>query len=230
MTGATFANIQAVVLGASGVTATFDAAQVNGAAWSVAGVAGGAVETFRVNMTTTNVVSLASLTAVTDASIVLVGTGANDSQAGSLAADSILGGGGDDFIYGNGGADTIHGGAGADTAQGDAGADIFLFAAGDTGVTAGSIDEVLDFTAGTDFLSTGVAGSLSNYAESLADAGTYASAAGVADGLADGTLRYIFVVVGPDGYLFIDRDLDGTVDEAIKLTGVTDLSFGNIIA
>jgi hypothetical protein len=52
----------------------------------------------------------------------------------------------------------------------------------------------------------------------------------VADGLADGTVRYVFVVVGADGVLFIDRNLDGTVDEAIRLTGLADMAFSDILA
>jgi len=50
-----------------------------------------------------------------------------------------------------------------------------------------------------------------------------------ADGLADGVIRYVFVVVGSDGFMFVDRNADGTVDEAIKLTGVTDMAFGDIV-
>jgi hypothetical protein len=37
------------------------------------------------------------------------------------------------------------------------------------------------------------------------------------------------VVVGSDGYLFIDRDLNGAADEAIKLTGVVNMDWSDIV-
>jgi Ca2+-binding RTX toxin-like protein len=62
----------------------------------------------------------------------------------------------------------------------------------------------------------------------LAGNDTLSGGAGT-DSLVDGAVVYAFVRVGADGYLFIDRNADGTVDEAIKLTGVTDMAFGDIV-
>jgi Ca2+-binding RTX toxin-like protein len=254
--GATLSNLQALVID-DGFTVTFDGSQITGKTWTVTGVAGGGTETLVVNAASGATVDLSTLGAVTNVGIQLNGAGGNESLIGSGAADTISGVGGADTLAGNGGADvvtggsgtdslagglgadsldgagnddTLVGGAGADTLHGNSGADVFVFGAGDTGTTAGTVDEILDFNAGTDFLSLGVAGSASNYAESLANAGSLAGAITTAQGLMDGTVRFVFVVVGADGYMLVDRNGDAAVDEAIKLTGVTDLSFGDVIA
>src|SRR4051812_6288063 len=61
----------------------------------------------------------------------------------------LFGGAGNDVLKGGDGADQIQGGLGADALTGGAGADIFRYAA--TGESAGSsIDQILDFTSGTD--------------------------------------------------------------------------------
>lgn len=240
-----------------GLTATFDGAQITGMTWTVTGVAGGGTETLVVNAASGATVDLSTLGAVTNVGIQLNGAGGDENLVGSAAADTISGVGGADTLAGNGGADvltggsgtdslsgglgadsldgagnddTLIGGAGADTLHGASGADVFVFGVGDTGTTAGTVDEIVDFNPGTDFLSLGVAGSVSNYAESLADAGSLAGAITTAQGLMDGTVRYVFVVVGTDGYLLVDRNGDAAVDEAIKLTGVTDMGSGDIIA
>ncbi|MFM8374749.1 MAG: calcium-binding protein, partial [Phenylobacterium sp.] len=160
----------------------------------------------------------------------LSGNGGADVLAGGSGTDSLSGGLGADSLDGAGNDDTLSGGAGADTLHGGSGSDVFVFGAGDSGVTPVTVDEVIDFNSGADQLSLGVAGSGANYTESLTDAGTLANAISLAETLLDGTLRYVFVVVGSDGYLLVDRNGDEVVDEAIKLTGVTDMSSTDVIA
>ncbi|HYC01896.1 MAG TPA: hypothetical protein VED40_01300 [Azospirillaceae bacterium] len=85
--------------------------------------------------------------------LVLAGSG-NDIVRGSLGGDAIGGGGGNDSlsgglgsdtIEGNDGADTLAGGGGIDTLSGNAGADTFV-------LDGTEIDQVTDFTAGTDLI------------------------------------------------------------------------------
>jgi Ca2+-binding RTX toxin-like protein len=74
-----------------------------------------AVERLIVNGTNGNdTISVASVTAVTSAMIVIDGGAGNDSITGSLAADSIVGGDGDDTLIGGSGKDTLNGGEGSD--------------------------------------------------------------------------------------------------------------------
>lgn len=67
-------------------------------------------------------------------------------QTGGTAAEALTGGSGADSLVGAGGDDVLQGGAGYDVLSGGAGADRFVLA------TDGSIDEVMDFTRGTDSL------------------------------------------------------------------------------
>ena len=221
--GVTFNQVEALSV-LAGFTATLSTAQL--AAFTSATGAGSALV---VNVTSGGTYILPNLT-FTSLSVSLVGAGGGENITGWAGAESISGLAGDDTLSGDSGNDTLSGGAGADTLMGGAGADRFVLAAGDTGLLVSTADEILDLISGTDRLALGVAGSGSNYAESLADAGTFAAAQAVADGLADGAVVYAFVRVGADGYLFIDRNADGAVDEAIKLTGVTDMASTDIIS
>jgi Ca2+-binding RTX toxin-like protein len=209
-----------------------------------------------VNAASGATVDLSSLGVVTNVGITLNGAGGNEDLRGSGAADTIMGVGGNDSLSGNGGADvlaggsgtdslagglgadsldgagnddTLMGGAGADTLHGSSGNDVFVFGAGDSGATAATADEIVDFNPGVDSLSLGLAGTVGNYAEDLGGVADFTAAQALAAGLINGTVRYAFVVVGGDGYLFIDRDGNAVIDEAIKLTGVTDMSFGDVI-
>jgi Ca2+-binding RTX toxin-like protein len=51
-------------------------------------------------------------------------------------------------FYGNGGNDRLAGGTGVDTLLGGTGADTFVFASGDTGQTALTVDQVFDYGKG----------------------------------------------------------------------------------
>jgi Ca2+-binding RTX toxin-like protein len=109
-----------------------------------------AVERLIVNGTNGNdTISVASVTAVTSAMIVIDGGAGNDSITGSLAADSIVGGNGDDTLIGGDGLDTLVGGDGAD---------VFVFnTANDTSTTdnLALMDVIVDFDATVDSLNLG---------------------------------------------------------------------------
>ena len=66
---------------------------------------------------------------------------------GNDGTNYLNGLGGDDTIYGLGGDDTLVGGAGNDVLSGGAGADQFQF---NSALGAGNVDQILDFTSGTD--------------------------------------------------------------------------------
>ncbi|MCA6361056.1 calcium-binding protein, partial [Phenylobacterium sp.] len=212
---------------AAGVAATLSTTQLNNFA-SVSGTGGSSAVV--VNVTSGATYILPNLT-YTSLTVNVVGAaGGNENITGWAGAESLSGLAGNDTLNGDAGNDTLAGGAGVDSLIGGAGADRFVFATGDTGLTSPTADQVFDFVSGTDRLSLGVAGSGTNYAEDLNNAGSFGAAVTVADALADGTIRYVFVVVGADGVLFIDRNLDGTVDEAIRLTGLADMAFSDILA
>lgn len=146
-----------------------------------------------------------------------------------------------DIIKGGSGADVIIGGAGNDTITGGAGADKFVV----SNVTAGGIDWVKDFVAGTDkIITTGVATSttavgavvdkgalssvtyatLNDVLTSFAAAGTNVTAANTA---------YTFTYAG-DNYVLVDNGTAGYAagtDSLIKVTGITGtLTAADIIA
>ncbi|MCA6231193.1 MAG: calcium-binding protein, partial [Phenylobacterium sp.] len=222
--GVTFTQVENLV--AAGVTATLNTSQLTAFA-SVSGSGGSSA--LVVNVASGASYILPNLT-YTSVAVNVVGASGNENITGWSGVDSLSGLAGNDTLVGDSGNDTLQGGAGVDSLSGGAGADRFVFAAGDTGLLASTADDINDFVSGTDRLSLGiVAGSATNYGEDLNNAGSFAAAQTVADALADGVVRYVFVVVGSDGYIFIDRNLDGTVDEAIKLTGVTDMAFGDIV-
>ncbi|MFC0218860.1 VWA domain-containing protein, partial [Pseudochelatococcus lubricantis] len=144
--------------------------------------------------------------------------GGNDIINGGDGNDTIYGQEGNDTINGGAGDDIIYGGTGVDKLTGGSGADIFGFRAGETGITAATVDEITDFATGVDKIKTGLAGSGANYAEGTA--ADFSGALAAANTAIGGAIKYYFAGVGADGYLFYDRNGDGNADEAIKLTGV----------
>ncbi|TDV99031.1 hemolysin type calcium-binding protein, partial [Halomonas alkaliantarctica] len=176
-------------------------------------------------------------------------TGTNTLNAGAFATNgvSIKGGAGVDTITGSAQADVIEGGAGndmitggagADTLTGGAGADTFSFAVTDSGVTAGTIDVITDFVAGTDKLQfTGIVDVVSGQqaavqtAVSALAAGSDATAIANAMANANTTDNGVsFAVFEGNTYAFIEGGVDATgttaaaADDAlIQLSGVTTL-------
>jgi len=173
----------------------------------------------------------------------VTGSNGNDTIVIATAAGAgdmtFNGGDGDDTITVGNGDNTINGGKGADAMTGGSGEDIYIFskATDDNDPSDSAIDSITSFTTGDDTLSTGYAGSTSNFAYVTADeSDTEADAEGDANTALDGTVRYAYVIdngdgdfdlsavggdaTGADGILYVDWDLDGTADQAILMVGL----------
>jgi T1SS-143 domain-containing protein len=147
-----------------------------------------------------------------------------------LEGDSevLTGGAGSDYLNGTAAADTMSGGAGADFMFGGAGADVFQFASGDSGITLGTADTILDFLTGVDKIATSKA----------AGNATIAAGAGLADlaaffGAADAVLTAgagtndVYVAYDAAGsgnaWAVVDENDTGSVDAGdtlIVLAGI----------
>lgn len=176
----------------------------------------------------------------------ILGTGANTITGGAgndtinigvaaSGANHIDAGAGNDTINVAGaGNNTIIGGAGQDTIDltGAAGQNGLVFNAGDSGVTTATADVVTAFVSGSDTLDFGsVAGSATNFG-SFNDATATTVELAVASAAAhfDGTVEYVFIENGADGFLVTDLNHDGNADSAVSLVGVTALAQTDIVA
>ena len=166
-------------------------------------------------------------------------------------ADTIVATSGDDAITAAdvAGAATFTGGAGADTytlddsTAGKAGTATVVIGAGDTGTTATTVDEIVNFETGVDKLKIGIEGSTDTFGEvdvdtgatdQLADAAAALAAANTAFGtggaLEGKNVGFLFDSdTGTNGgWLAIDRDADGITDELVELTGLS--TSGDVVA
>lgn len=148
------------------------------------------------------------------------GAGA-DTIEGRDGADSIVGGDGDDVLSGNGGRDVISAGGGAD---------LIWLNPGDSGVSAGQMDVITDWSS-QDRLMFGYVGG-GGYLEGTAL--DYASATSLANyNIANGTARYVAMQLGSDVVVFGDSAGDGgSAEDVVVLQGRTlaDISANNIAA
>ncbi|MFM8376557.1 MAG: beta strand repeat-containing protein, partial [Phenylobacterium sp.] len=87
MTGATFANIQAVTIG-SGLTGTFSGSQLTGQTFTMSGVSSGAVETLVVNVASGTTADLSNLGTISDLTVQINGAAGNENITGSAASES----------------------------------------------------------------------------------------------------------------------------------------------
>jgi S-layer protein len=156
------------------------------------------------------------------------GSGADTFTATAAGATTINGNAGNDVLGAGGGGSTITGGTGLDVMTAGGGVDTFIINSGDSGLTAATADQVAAFkTAGADKLDFNLtAGTVANFLDggvssSLTDALTNANTA------FNGTIQYFYSNDAANGYLFVDRDLDGTADEVVQLTG---LGAGGVVA
>jgi len=79
----------------------------------------------------------------------LIGDGSANALFGNGGNDIVKGGGGNDQLFGGAGADLLTGGGGADKLDGGADNDTFIFTAlADSGITAGTRDQINHFAAG----------------------------------------------------------------------------------
>lgn len=155
------------------------------------------------------------------------------------------------------GNDIVEGGKAADTFSIGSGDDKVIFSNVDTAFTSASgvssvTDTVTGFTSGagvvsvlnggaatnhSDVLDFSTAGSATNYKESLTANATLAAFVTAANTSASGinaTVHYYFGTVtnsggGVDGYLAYDSNGDAKIDGIIKLTGLTDFDWNDII-
>ncbi|MEO0402029.1 MAG: calcium-binding protein [Pseudomonadota bacterium] len=161
----------------------------------------------------------------------LSGGAGNDSLRGDDGKDRIIGGAGEDNIHGGDGRDVVSGGSGNDVVSGGDGADrisggagadelldyeaieardVFVFAAGDSGVTADTMDVIKGFTSIIDKID-------------LTDFGGLRFIKG--DTFTGKRAEVLF-----DGdFVQIDSDGDGTGDEMIELISVNAVEAADFI-
>jgi Ca2+-binding RTX toxin-like protein len=164
---------------------------------------------------------------------------------------SITGVTGITTITGSAGIDTITIGAAAvaNTITGGLGVDVLLLGATlastvvvgtlDTGDTYATADKITGFTTVVDKLKLGVAGVTANFATANG-AADFAAAVTAANTAMDSTVKYYLATAivadlgggaGLESLLFIDADMNGTLDDVIVLVGIAGVVVaGDIIA
>lgn len=175
-----------------------------------------------------------TLVALNESSTMLGGQG-QDNIVGGSAADLLIGDLGDDTLSGGDGDDTLIGAGGVDQLTGGAGADVFTFLPGNSGLTAGTLDRILDWSA-QDRLHFGAAGApgaaISTYQESQSQAGDFNAAREAAAALISKSgVGFVAYQIGADVVVFADADGDKALDNAVVLVGRTlaDIDVGSII-
>jgi Ca2+-binding RTX toxin-like protein len=164
--------------------------------------------------------------------------GGNDYVYGSWGDDWIFGAAGDDWLYGKqgndvifgqGDDDVIFGGGGQDVLCGGSGWDSFVF---DTYDSYGYSDTITDFDCTHDFIDLSQSGTSSNYTElTVGYSAGYNEAKWAALDQLNGTIRNVFVTDGVNGYLFVDYNGNGLIENGIvleDLNSLSDFSYGNI--
>lgn len=173
-----------------------------------------------------------------DSSFVITGSGATASGNATLVGGSL-----NDTITGGTGVDSITGGIGADVMTGNGGNDVFIYTGSGfetgavspaivyyggtvvagTSVNTGSMDKILDFTAG-DTINTQAGASGVNMATN-ATGSTWTQAAGYLKGAYDSTAQtFTFSTTGSDSLFVYDYDANTSTNDlrAVVLVGYTD--------
>ncbi|WP_349628829.1 VCBS domain-containing protein [Bradyrhizobium sp. AUGA SZCCT0177] len=189
------------ILIASGTTATFSGAQLNGNTIAVNESAAGTTNLV-INVASGATNSFANLTfaaftggdAFDDGvdTITINGAGGSENITGTNFADAIIGGGGADTINGGGGGDLIAGGTGNDNLTGGAGDDQFRLR------TDGNLDTITDYTDGNDKI-------------------------GLLGGAVTGGFTFGNTVASPSGTTLASADLTTRA----SITGATGIDAGN---
>lgn len=167
----------------------------------------------------------------------ITGNKGNDYLNGGEGNDTLKGGAGNDVLFGDSGNDSLDGGAGADlligglgtdTLKGGSGADNFLFHVGESTLEQGSMDTVSDFKIKDgDKLAFAFDFSSADVTIQLGKTDSKASYADLLSAANDSGARVFVGYTAADkknGYAFADFDNDGSMDMAIKLTGITSSS------
>jgi YD repeat-containing protein len=142
----------------------------------------------------------------------------NDTLTGGTGNDLMYGGTGNDLLDGGEGDDILIGRAGSDSLTGGVGNDIFRFTSeSDSGITSATMDQIVDFTHGTDKIDlTGIDanGNLSGI-----QAFSHVILAGTDSFTVPGQLQFDSLT----GILYGNTDSDAAPEIAIQLMGVTSL-------
>ena len=155
----------------------------------------------------------------------LTGDAGNDTLKGGAGDDWLFGDAGNDILDGGAGNDVLVGGAGTDTLKGGAGADSFVFYDDDLTLNQANLDTVsdfkikqgdklafdFDFTAEDVTIALGKTDRKASYDELRNAANESGAKIFVGYTAAD----------KKNGYAFVDTDDNGSMDMAIKLTGIT---------
>ena len=157
-------------------------------------------------------------------------TGA-DSFFLSNYGDYADGRGGNDKMYGYGGADYLVGGAGKDTLSGGSGSDTFIFkAASESSTSSTSCDVITDFVSGSDEISLST---IDAFASSSANDTFVWKGTAAFNSTSKGEVRYEkFNNSGTSNdytMVWIDTDRDSSVEMAIRLTGLHNLTASDFI-
>ncbi len=176
---------------------------------------------------------------------VLSGDAGNDTLLGNAGADTLFGGAGvdrleggadndsldggsaNDTLFGQAGLDVLTGGQGRDTLSGGLDADRFVFGVSDSAISSSGADIISDFVTGVDKIDLSVLSgppAAGAYAEAAIATNTYADALAAANGLASAGSGFVFIAASSNGWLFYDANGDGSLDQAIVLTGVNTLA------
>ena len=157
-----------------------------------------------------------SLIPTTDNTI--FGVAGNDTLIGGTGNDLMYGGTGNDLLDGGDGNDILIGRAGGDTLTGGFGDDIFRFTSeNDSGIAAGTMDQILDFTHGSDKID--LSGIDVNVTLAGIQAFSHVILAGTDSFTAPGQLQFD----SSTGILYGNTDSDATPEFAIQLLGVSTL-------
>jgi hypothetical protein len=196
------------------VSVTITAASATGTAFTAIDLSGDT------DATSNNVISVTGVTTITTI------TGSAGIDAITIGAAAV--------------ANTITGGLGVDVLSlGATLASTVVVGTLDTGATYATADKITGFTTTVDKLSLGVAGATANFATANG-ALTFAAAVTAANIALDQTVKYYLATAiaadlgggaGAESLLFIDADMDGTLDDVIAFVGIAGVVVaGDIIA
>jgi len=156
----------------------------------------------------------------------LTGTAGADRLRGGDGDDSISGGDGNDLLRGDHGNDTLDGGAGDDTLQGDNGADVLTGGAGadvfkieGSAQTQAGLDQITDFTHGTDHIRFDDAPTVTAANFATATAADFTAALGDANARIAAGADVVAEQVGGNVIVFADEVGEHHVESAVLLVG-----------
>jgi len=206
--------------------------------------------------TVTSVINGANTTALTftgsGGAISVTGGAGGDTLTTGAGNDTLIGGAGGDTLAAGNGVNLIIGGTGVDAMSGGTGIDTFRFAAGDTGQTGATLDTITGFATASDVIDYATAITFQAGGATTTAGTAQISATGIAtfngaDTTFDARLAAVSNAVtlgtntagetaifeqGGNTFVFISDGVNGvgSNDVVIQLTGVTNVTAGNVNA